>query len=127
MVSDELLEFWFFVLGVIVCIISVALFIYLIDRSRREGPFHFLGYAVMSAQAWQTGEAILSGEMGGIPTSPRAVQKLAREAIKQKRAAQTGLPAMKVMDKKQLDTTIAQLQAQKDMLDEETDQAIPES
>ena len=125
MVSEELIQFWLFVLGIIVCILSVALFIYFIDRARREGPFHFLGYAIAGSWSWQAGQALLEGEIGGVPMSPSQVQKLAVKAVKDKRQEKIAGYSVQDLDKKTLDGMIEELEKRKKILDAQTDSTIP--
>ncbi|MCK5161859.1 MAG: hypothetical protein KAQ99_09825 [Candidatus Aureabacteria bacterium] len=124
MVSDELLEFWAFVAGILVCIVAIALFLYFIDRARREGPFHFLGYAIAGAWSWQAGQAIMEGEIGGVPMSPTQIQKLARDQIKAKRDQKSIDTRELEISKAQLEQRIAQLKKEKEELEADTKQVI---
>ncbi|MCK5161315.1 MAG: hypothetical protein KAQ99_07050 [Candidatus Aureabacteria bacterium] len=125
MASEELIEFWIFIFGIFVCIFSVSIFILLIDRSRKAGPFHFLGYALMSAHAWQTGNMILDGEVGGLPTTTKEMQQVARQRVRAKQEERAHLSRPPDLTEEQLETTIQQLQQRKEALAKETEKVIP--
>lgn len=116
MVSDEILDFWFLIIGIIVAVVVIIIAIWLLDRSRKHTPAYALGSAMQDAWAAKQAYRIRTGEAAPMPQTVEGLENIALESM-QTKAYNPLIPQQPT--KAQLDQQADDLAKKKDELDQQ--------
>ena len=119
MVSDEIRDFWFLIIGIIVAVVVIIIAIYVLDRSRRHTPAFALGSATMDAWAAKQAYRIRTGQTAPMPTTVEGLETMAVESM-QTQAYNPLIPQQPT--KEQLARQAEELAKKKEQLDQQAPQ-----
>ena len=119
MVSDEILDFWFLIIGIVVSVVVIIIAIWILDRSRRHTPAYALGSAMQDAWAALQAQRIRTGQAAPMPTTVQGLEQVAAKSIQT-----DGFDPIKIEEQKQAEEKLAaqaeELAKKKAQLDQQT-------
>jgi len=81
LVSDEILDFWFMIIGIIVACTVIITAVWVLDRSRRHTPAYALGRAMQDAWAALQAHRIKTGQAKPMPTTVEGLEGMALQSL----------------------------------------------
>lgn len=119
MVSEEILDFWFLIIGIIIACSTIIVAMWVLDRSRRHTPAYALGRAMQDAWAALQAHRINTGQAQPMPTTVQGLETVALQSM------QTGAFDPRKMGatpptEADLADKVEELQKKKDQLDQST-------